>query len=87
LLGLAGIAAGQRQYQWATQLWGAVEALRQRAEGTIGDKRRQWLNALERRQSDYEHMVKMAQTQLGEQAFAARWHEGQTMTLDQLLAP
>jgi predicted ATPase/DNA-binding CsgD family transcriptional regulator len=87
LLGLAGIAAGQRQYQWAAQLWGAVEALRQRTEGTIGDKRRQWLNALERRQSNYEHMVQMVQKQLGEQTFAACWQEGQTMTLDQLLAP
>jgi DNA-binding NarL/FixJ family response regulator len=31
-------------------------------------------------------MVKVARTQLGEQAFAAAWNEGKTMTLDQLLA-
>jgi predicted ATPase/DNA-binding NarL/FixJ family response regulator len=85
LLGLAGIAAGRSHYRWATQLWGAVEVLRKRTEGTIGDMRRQWLSATARRQSNYDQMVKIARAQLGEQVFLAAWDEGKTMTIDQLL--
>jgi predicted ATPase/DNA-binding CsgD family transcriptional regulator len=85
LLGLAGIAARQKNYLWATQLWGAIESLREGVEGTIGDMRRQWLNATARRQSNYEQMVKIGRTQLGEQVFLDAWNEGKTMTIDQLL--
>jgi DNA-binding NarL/FixJ family response regulator len=34
----------------------------------------------------YEQAVATARTQLGEQAFAAAWQEGRTMTLEQALA-
>jgi DNA-binding CsgD family transcriptional regulator len=85
LLGLAGIAAGQARYQWATQLWGAVEALQKRSEGTIGDVHH-WLITMSRRQSNYDQMVQVARTQLGEQAFLDTWNEGKMMGFDQLLA-
>jgi hypothetical protein len=36
--------------------------------------------------ASYERSVAAARIQLGEQAFAAAWAEGQTMTLEQVLA-
>jgi DNA-binding NarL/FixJ family response regulator len=57
-------------------MWGAAEALRE-AIGTP-------LPPVER--ATYERSIAAARAQLGEEAFAAAWQEGRTMTLEQVLA-
>jgi predicted ATPase/class 3 adenylate cyclase/DNA-binding CsgD family transcriptional regulator len=76
LEGLAAAVAVQGNYAWAAQLWGAAEARRE----TIGVP----LPPVER--VPYHRAVAAARTQLGEQAFAAAWVEGRTMSLEQALA-
>ncbi len=74
--GLAAAVLAQGQPTWATRLWGAAEPLRT----TLGTP----LPPVER--PAYERSVAAARTQLGEQAFAAAWAEGRTMTPEQVLA-
>ncbi|HEX6479459.1 MAG TPA: LuxR C-terminal-related transcriptional regulator, partial [Ktedonobacteraceae bacterium] len=76
LEGLAVAVAVQGKYAWAAQLWGAAEAQRE----IIGAP----LSAVER--DPYNRAVTAARTQPGEQAFAAAWSEGRTMSPEQVLA-
>jgi predicted ATPase/class 3 adenylate cyclase/DNA-binding CsgD family transcriptional regulator len=76
LEGLAAAVAAQGNHAWAAHLWGAAETLRE----AIGVP----LPPIER--VPYHRAVAAARTQLGEQAFAAAWVEGRTMSLEQALA-
>jgi len=75
LEGLAGVVAAQGDLPWAARLWGAAEALRDAIGTPIPPAYR----------VDYERSVSAARTHLSEQAFAAAWTEGRSMTLDQVL--
>ena len=75
LEGLAGVFATQGELRWAAQLWGAAEVLRERTAYPLPPVDR----------PSYERAVTTARVQLGEQAFAAAWQEGRTMTLEQVL--
>ena len=75
LEGLAGVGAAQGEPAWAARLWGAAEALRE----AIGVPMTPGARA------SYESSVAAARTQLGEAAFADRWAEGRTMSLEQVL--
>jgi len=76
LEGWASVVATQGKCAWAARLWGAAESLRERCGIP--------LMPIDR--VDYEPAVAAARTYLGEQAFAAAWAEGRTMTLEQALA-
>jgi hypothetical protein len=76
LEGLASIVATQGAYTWAARLWGAAEALRQ-AHGL------HFYTLLRTRSERY---VAAARADLGEQAFASAWAEGQAMALEQAIA-
>jgi predicted ATPase/class 3 adenylate cyclase/DNA-binding CsgD family transcriptional regulator len=75
LEGLAAVVAAQGELPWAARLWGTAEVLRDGMGTPIPPAYR----------ADYERSVAAARTQLGEQAFAAAWVEGRSMTLDQVL--
>jgi predicted ATPase len=72
LKGLGVVAATEGQLALAARLWGAAEPLREDREVSIPA-------------AVYEQAVQVARTQLGEQAFAAAWQEGQTMKLEQVI--
>src|SRR6266566_418266 len=72
---VAAAVAAQGNHTWAAHLWGAAEALRE-AIGTL-------LPPVER--VPYDRAVEALRTQLGEQAFAAAWAEGRTLSLEQAL--
>ncbi len=76
LLELGEAVAAQGEWAWAVQLWGAAEALRT----AIGIP----IPPIER--NAYEQALADAHTHLTEQDFAARWSEGHTMTIEQVLA-
>jgi DNA-binding CsgD family transcriptional regulator/tetratricopeptide (TPR) repeat protein len=71
--GLARVVATQGELVWAAQLWGTAEALRAGMGTPLPPVSR----------ASYERAVAAARTQLGEQAFAAAWAEGRTMTPEQ----
>ena len=76
LVELGEVVAEQQQVQWAAQLWGASEVLRE-ASGIP-------VPLVE--QADYDGAVAAARTSLGERAFAAAWSQGCMMTAEQALA-
>jgi hypothetical protein len=76
LEGLARVVAVRGEVSWAARLWGAVQTLRE----TVGAP----IPPVER--PAYESGVTAARAQLGEQAFAAAWAEGRTMTPEQVLS-
>jgi DNA-binding CsgD family transcriptional regulator len=75
LLGLARVAADEGQPEQAARLFAAAES---------------WFNPCTELNpadhADYEQAVERVRAQLGEQAFAAAWAEGRTMTPEQALA-
>jgi predicted ATPase/class 3 adenylate cyclase/DNA-binding CsgD family transcriptional regulator len=73
---LAGVVAAQGEPVWAVRLWGAAEVLRE----AIGAPRAPFDRV------SYERSVAGARALLGEQAFAAGWAQGRTMTPEQALA-
>ncbi|MHB8595511.1 MAG: tetratricopeptide repeat protein [Ktedonobacteraceae bacterium] len=75
LEGFAGVIAAQREPVRAILLWGAVESLREALGSPIPPIER----------ASYERMVAVIRAQLSEQAFAAIWAEGRTMTPEQAL--
>jgi predicted ATPase/DNA-binding CsgD family transcriptional regulator len=75
LEGLATVGAVQGDPVWAARLWGVAESLREAMGAPIPPVYR----------TDYDRSVAAARVQLGEQAFAAAWSEGQTMSLEQVL--
>ncbi len=76
LEGLASVFAAQEESVWAGRLWGAAGALRE-AMGTP-------IPPVEI--ASYERSLAAARAQLGEQALAAAWAEGRTMTPEQAFA-
>jgi ATP/maltotriose-dependent transcriptional regulator MalT len=79
LIGLADVAAAAGQPQRAARLFAIVEVLSfDLPLVNFG------LNPIKR--AAYEKAVAAARAQLGEQAFAAAWAEGRTMTPEQVLA-
>jgi predicted ATPase/class 3 adenylate cyclase len=76
LEGWASFVAKQEKYVWAARLWGTAEYLRERCGYPLPPFDR----------VDYEPAVAAARIRLGEQAFAAAWAEGRTMTFEQVLA-
>jgi DNA-binding CsgD family transcriptional regulator/tetratricopeptide (TPR) repeat protein len=74
--GLAGVVAAQGEPAWAARLYGAAESLRDANSIPIVPVYR----------AEYERSVAATRAQLGEQAFAAAWAEGRTMTPEQALA-
>jgi predicted ATPase/DNA-binding CsgD family transcriptional regulator len=74
---LACIVVVQGETAWAAQLWGVAETLRDGMGAPITPLERPF----------YEKMVAEARTQLGEQAFAAAWIQGKSMSPEQALAP
>ena len=75
LMGLARMAVAQAQLKRAARLFGATE-VRYDVNKELNPNQR----------DDYERMISSVRAQLGEQAFAAAWSEGHTMTLEQILA-
>lgn len=75
LIGLAQVAAAEGHPKRASRLFGASA---------------NWLNPTveldHRRREDYEHAVESLRAQLGEETFADVLAEGQTMTLEQVVA-
>jgi DNA-binding CsgD family transcriptional regulator len=76
LEGLAGVVAAQGEPAWAARLYGAAESLRDANSIPIQPVYR----------AEYDRSVAATRAQLGEQAFAAAWAEGRTMTPEQVLA-
>jgi predicted ATPase/DNA-binding CsgD family transcriptional regulator len=76
LYGAAFGAKAQREFEWAAELWGAAEAMRE-ARGAS-------LPSVER--ANYERAVAAVRARLGEEAFAATWSLGRNMTPEQALA-
>lgn len=76
LEGRAHVAALQDQYRWATSLWGTAESLRDAVHIPIP--------LIDR--ASYERLIASIRTRLGENAFAALWAQGRTMTPEQVLA-
>jgi ATP/maltotriose-dependent transcriptional regulator MalT len=76
LEGLADVVAMQGEPAWAARLWGTAQALRQARGIPLPPVYR----------ADYDRVVAAACSQHGEQAFAAAWAQGRTMTPEQALA-
>jgi DNA-binding CsgD family transcriptional regulator len=76
LEGLAAVVGVLGDSEWAAQLWGAAEALREALGTPIPPVYR----------VDYDRSVAVASAQLDEQAFAAKWAEGRSLTPEQALA-
>jgi tetratricopeptide (TPR) repeat protein len=74
LEGLAGLLATQGEFSRAAHLWGAAEALREAVAFPLPPTDR----------PGYEQAVSTTRAQLGEDAFAAAWHEGRTMPLERI---
>jgi DNA-binding CsgD family transcriptional regulator len=76
LVGLGEVVAAQHKLTWATQLWGAADAL----QDSLG------VSILPIELADYERSLSAARVHLGERAFAAAWAQGRAMTPQQALA-
>ena len=76
LEGLAHVAWDQRRSARAARLFGAAAALREAIGSPLPPRCR----------ASYQHSITTLRTQLGEEAFATAWDEGQTMTLAQAVA-
>lgn len=86
LSGLAGVATARGQTQgsewreralrYAARLFGAADALLQAVGASLGHTDR----------AEYERNVATVRAQLGDEAFAAAWAQGQALTLEQAVA-
>src|SRR6266487_327445 len=76
LEGLGEVVVDQGKPAWAVRLWGVADTLRK----AIGAP----MPTVER--ARYESILSTVRTQLGEEAFAMTWMEGQNMTPEQALA-
>ncbi len=74
--GRAAMHADLEQFAWATQLWGAAEALRETIKMPMAPFER----------ADYERRVAAARARLGEEIFSAIWREGRAMTPEQAMS-
>jgi tetratricopeptide (TPR) repeat protein len=75
LEGLAAVAADQGELVWATQLWGAADALREAIGTPIPSVY----------QLNHERAVAKVRTQVGDESFAKAWAEGRAMTPEQAM--
>jgi len=75
LAGLAGVAAVDEEPERAAWLWGVAEALRQ----SIGAREAPASRAT------HERLKNEVRQQLGEDAFSAKWAEGQTASMEQAI--
>jgi predicted ATPase/serine/threonine protein kinase/DNA-binding CsgD family transcriptional regulator len=83
LQGWGAMIARQGELTRAARLWGVAETL----SAVSGPQRFSLpVEHTNYERADYERMVSIARTQLGEQAFAKAWAEGRTMTPEQALA-
>jgi tetratricopeptide (TPR) repeat protein len=71
--GFAGVAAAERQWERATRLWGAADAVRRAINVPLEPSLR----------APYERNLALVRANLDAQAFAAAWAEGQTMAVEQ----
>lgn len=76
LEGLAVLEGGRGKPGQAARLWGAAEALREALKTPMHPVHR----------ASFKQALTLARTTLGEQAFAAAWEEGRSMTAEQALA-
>jgi predicted ATPase/DNA-binding CsgD family transcriptional regulator len=76
LVGLGEVVAAQQKLEWAAQLWGAAEALREAIGVPIPPVEL----------ADYKRSLSAARVHLGERTFAAAWAQGRAMTPEQALA-
>ena len=76
LVGVGEVVAAQHKLNWAAQLWGTADALRDALGVPIPPVEL----------ADYERSLSAARVHLGERAFAAAWAQGRAMTLQQVLA-
>lgn len=86
LVVMGTILALQKRYTKAVRLWGKAKALCKTKRGPAEPGSYEWLVTILGKRLHYSQSLKMARTQLGDQAFAAAWNEGRAMTLEQLLA-
>jgi predicted ATPase/DNA-binding CsgD family transcriptional regulator len=85
LIGLGAIAAIQKQYIWAVNLWGKAKALYRRRDGLSEFEPQRWLAIVLGTHLLSSHIMEKVYAQLGDQDFRAKWQEGQNMSLVQLL--
>src|SRR5579875_2893280 len=85
LVGLGAIAALQNHYSRAASLWGKAKLLYRRRDGLSELEPQKWLAIILNTHLLSSQTIKVVYAQLGEQGFTSAWHEGQTMTLEQLL--
>jgi len=76
LAGVGSVAALDEEPERAAHLWGAAERLRQTIDCRSAPAAR----------ATYERAMAVVRAQLGDDAFAAAWAEGQAMTLKQAIA-
>lgn len=73
LEGFAALAEAQGQMERAARLFGAAESLREAVQ----------LPAMSNVRADDERSIAVVRAAMGEEAFAAAWHEGRTMSAEQ----
>ena len=78
LLGIGGVASAVRQAERAARLLSAAETLLD----SIGLSLAAWPEV----RADYDRYVAVARAHLSEEAFAAAWAVGRTMTIEQAIA-
>jgi ATP/maltotriose-dependent transcriptional regulator MalT len=76
LEGAGAVVAAQGEPGWAARLWGTAQVLRAASGASQPPVYR----------ADYERALASARSLLGEEAFAAAWAEGHSMTPEQALA-
>jgi len=76
LEGLGEVVAAQGEHAWAARLWGSAETLRKAIGAPMPPVY----------QVGYEQALAHACAQVGEQAFAAAWAEGRSLTPEQVVA-
>jgi tetratricopeptide (TPR) repeat protein len=76
LAGLAGVAVLREEPALAAQLWGAVEALRERSRRRPAPAAR----------AGYERALAAARTRMGQTAFVATWSAGRRLSLAHAVA-
>ena len=75
LEGMGAVLAGQGMPLKAVELWGTAEALREAMGAPMHPAYR----------ADYEQAIAAARAQMGEEAFASVWAEGQTTPVEQAI--
>lgn len=81
LIALGVVAMAQDQQVWAAQLWGAADEIAPSTDPSAAH----WYTQMMRTRLGYDRLVARVHTQLGKEAFAVAWNEGQAMTQEQLL--